>query len=66
MSDGTHEKPDVTLRGAEDVFYKLMTGELDRIRAFMLGQFKFDGSLKDAARFADIGDAVRGSVKFPR
>jgi len=65
ISDGTDEKPDLTLKGTEDVFYKLMTGEVDRMRALMLGQFKFDGSLKDAARFADIGDAVRRSVKFP-
>jgi len=43
----------------------MMTGELDRIRAFMLKQFKYDGSLKDAAKCADIGDAVRRSVKFP-
>ncbi len=65
FSDGTHEKPDLTMKGAEDVFYRLMTGELDRMKAFMLGQFKFEGSLKDAARFAGIGDAVRKSVKFP-
>ena len=65
ISDGTHEKPDLTLEGAEDVFYKLMTGELDLMRAFMLGQFRFDGSLRDAARFAQIGDTVRRSVKFP-
>jgi putative sterol carrier protein len=65
FSDGTHGKPDLTLKGAEDIFYKLMTGEFDRIKAFMLGQFKFDGTLKDAAKFADIGDAVRKSVKFP-
>ena len=65
FSDGTHGKPDLTLKGAEDVIYKLMTGELDRIKAFMLGQFKFDGALKDAAKFADIGDAVRKSMKFP-
>jgi len=65
ISDGTHGNPDLTLKGAEDVFYRLMTGELDRIKAFMLGQFKFDGPLKDAVKFADIGDAVRKSVKFP-
>ena len=65
FSDGTYGKPDLTLKGAEDVFYRLMTGELDRIKAFMLGQFKFDGQLKDAAKFADIGDAVRKSVKYP-
>lgn len=65
FSDGTHGKPDLTLKGPEDVFYRLMTGELDRIKAFMVGQFKFDGPLKDAVKFADIGDAVRRSVKFP-
>lgn len=65
FSDGAHEKPDLTLKGTEGVFYKLMTGELDPIKAFMLGQYKFDGSLKDAAKFADIGEAVRASVQFP-
>lgn len=65
FSDGTHGKPDLILKGTEDVFYRLMIGELDRIRAFMFGQFKFSGSLEDAAKFADIGDAVRRSVKFP-
>jgi len=65
FSEGIHSKPDVTLRGAEDVLYKLMTGELDPMKAFMLGQFKFDGSLKDAVKIADIGDIVRRSVKFP-
>jgi len=65
FSDGLHEKPDLTLKGTEDVFYRLMTGELDRIKAFMLGEFKFEGQLKDAARFADIGEAVRKSVKLP-
>lgn len=65
FSDGTHEKPDLTLKGAEGVFYRLMTGELDQIKAFMLGQFRFDGQLKDAAKFADLGRAVRKSAKFP-
>lgn len=65
LSDGLHDKPDLTLNGTEDVFYRLMTGELDRIKAFMLGQFKFEGQLKDAAKFADIGEAVRKSVRFP-
>jgi len=65
LSEGTHAKPDVTMKGKEDVFYRLMTGELDRMRAFILGRFKFEGSLKDAARFGDIGDAVRKAVRFP-
>lgn len=62
--EGTHGKPDLTLKGNEDVFYGLMTGELDGIRAFMLGLFKFEGRTKDAAKFADIGEEVRRSVKF--
>lgn len=65
FSDGLHEKPDLTLKGAEDVFYRLMTGELDGMKAFMLGQFKFEGQLKDAAKFAQIGEAVRKSEKSP-
>ena len=65
LSDGVHEKPDLTLKGAEDVFYRLMTGELDGMKAFMLGQFKFEGQFKDAARFAQIGETFRKSEKSP-
>ena len=65
LHDGTHGKPDLTLKGTNEVFYKLMTGKLDRMRAILLGQISFHGSVKDAARFADIGDEVRRSVKFP-
>jgi len=65
LSDGLHEKPDLTLKGAEDVFYRLMTGELDGMKAFMLGQFKFEGQLKDAAKFAQIGETVRKPEKSP-
>jgi len=65
LSDGVHEKPDLTLKGAEDVFYRLMTGEIDGMKAFMLGQFKFEGQLKDAARFAQIGETFRKSEKSP-
>ena len=65
LHDGTHGKPDLTLKGTNEIFYKLMTGKLDRMKAILLRQISFHGSVKDAVRFADIGDEVRRSVKFP-
>ena len=65
FSDGEHPKPDLILKAKQDVIYRMMTGELDPMKAFMLEQIKFEGSLKDAAKFTDLGNAVRKSVKFP-
>jgi putative sterol carrier protein len=61
--EGIHAQPDMTVTGAADVFYKVMNGELDRMKAFMTGQIKFNGSLKDAAMFGEIGDVVRRSIR---
>lgn len=65
FSDGAHPKPDLTVKATQDVLYQMMTGKLDPMKAFMLGKIKFDGSMKDAVKFSDIGAAVRKSLKFP-
>lgn len=56
--DGKHEKPDVTLKGPEEVFYKMLTRELDQTRAYFAKQYTIEGSMSDAMKFGRIGTAV--------
>jgi putative sterol carrier protein len=56
--EGKHEKPDVTLKGPEEVFYKMVTRQLDPTRAYFAKQYTIEGSMSDAMKFARIGTAV--------
>jgi len=56
--EGKHEKPDVTLKGPEEVFYKMLTRELDQTRAYFAKQYTIEGSMADAMKFGRIGTAV--------
>jgi putative sterol carrier protein len=56
--EGKHAKPDVTLKGSEDVFYKMLTRELDQTRAYFAKQYTIEGSMSDAMKFGRIGTAV--------
>ena len=56
--EGKHEKPDVTLKGPEDVFYKMLTRELDQTKAYFAKQYTIEGSMSDAMKFGRIGTAV--------
>ena len=58
FNEGKHEKPDVTLKGPEDVFYKMLTRELDQTRAYFDKQYAIEGSMSDAMKFGRIGAAV--------
>jgi len=58
FNEGKHEKPDVTLKGPEDVFYKMLTRELDQTRAYFAKQYAIEGSMSDAMKFGRIGTAV--------
>ena len=55
---GVHESPNVTLKGPEEVFHKMVTGELDQTRAYFAKQYTIDGSMGDAMKFGRIGTAV--------
>ncbi len=55
---GQHEKPDVTLKGSEEIFYKMLTRELDQTRAYFAKQYTIEGSMADAMKFGRIGTAV--------
>ena len=55
---GVHESPNVTLKGPEEVFYKMLTRELDQTRAYFAKQYTIQGSMSDAMKFGRIGTAV--------
>jgi len=56
--EGKHEKPNVTLKGPEEVFYKMLTRELDQTRAYFAKQYTIEGSMADAMKFGRIGTAI--------
>lgn len=56
---GVHESPNVTLKGPEEVFYKMQTGELDQTRAYFAKQYTIEGSMSDAMKFGRLGTAAR-------
>jgi putative sterol carrier protein len=56
--EGKHEKPDATLKGPEEVFYKMLTRELDLTRAYFARQYTIEGSMSDAMKYGRIGTAV--------
>jgi putative sterol carrier protein len=58
FSEGKHESPNVTLKGPEEIFYKMLTRELDQTRAYFAKQYTIEGSMADAMKFGRIGTAV--------
>ena len=60
---GAHESPNVTLKGSEEVFYKMLTGELDQTRAYFAKQYSISGSMGDAMKFGRLGPIVRKASK---
>lgn len=59
LTVGVHDSPNVTLKGAEEVMYKLLTGELDATRAYFAKQYTIEGSMSDAMKFGRLGSALR-------
>ena len=55
---GVHASPNVTLKGPEEVFYKMLTRELDQTRAYFAKQYTIQGSMSDAMKFGRIGTTL--------
>ena len=58
LTVGEHESPNVTLKGPEEVMYKMFTRELDATRAYFAKQYTIEGSMSDAMKFGRLGTAV--------
>jgi len=56
--EGKHASPNVTLKGPEEVFYKMLTRELDQTKAYFAKQYTIEGSMGDAMKFGRVGTAV--------
>jgi len=60
---GEHKSPNVTLKGPEEVFYKMLTGELDQTKAYFAKQYSIQGSMGDAMKFGRLGTTVQKARK---
>lgn len=58
FNEGKHASPNVTLKGPEEVFYKMLTRELDQTKAYFAKQYTIAGSMGDAMKFGRVGTAV--------
>jgi len=63
LTVGVHKSPNVTLKGPEEVMYKMLTRELDATRAYFAKQYTIEGSMSDAMKFGRIGTAVAKTQK---
>ena len=55
---GVHASPNVKFWGSEEVFYKMLTLELDSTKAYLTKQYTMKGSISDAIKFGRIGTAL--------
>lgn len=59
LHEGVHQSPKVTLKAKEETMYKIFSGELDSTKAYFTRQLHVSGSLSDAMKFGQVGEAVR-------
>ena len=58
LHTGKHASPAFTMKGNEEIMWKLLTREEDPTRAYMAKKYTIEGSLADAMKFGSIGSAV--------
>ena len=58
LHEGDHSSPNFTMGATEEVFYKLLTGELNAMQAYLSKQYTVKGSMADAMKFRQIGEAA--------
>lgn len=60
--EGRHPKPIATLTTTSDVLEKMMSGQLDAMKAFLGGQLKVTGDVLDTINLKKLIDAGLGKV----
>ncbi len=55
VTEGTHEKPTVTLKMNENDFMDMVNGKLSAEKAFFTGRVHFKGDIAVALKFRDAG-----------
>jgi putative sterol carrier protein len=52
----------ITLNGPEEVFYKMLTRELDSTRAYFAKQYTIEGSISNAMKPGSIGTTIQKQI----
>lgn len=63
-ANGKLQQPSATIRSKADIFFKVMTQEIDPEEAFTKGKYVIEGSVIDAIRFRRIGDVTMRAHKL--
>ncbi|MFP3231953.1 MAG: SCP2 sterol-binding domain-containing protein [Acidilobus sp.] len=58
--EGRHPSPIATLSASQEVFEKIMSGQLDAMKAFLGGQLKITGNVLDTVNLKRLIDAGLG------
>lgn len=61
--EGKAENPDVELSGRSEVFFKIITGDLDADEAYVMKQYTVKGSVVDAMKFRRISELTEQAHK---
>ena len=62
IEEGTHTNPIATLTASREVFEKILSGELDAMKAFMTRQLKISGNVLDTMNLKKLIDAGLGKT----
>ncbi|MEB3780635.1 MAG: SCP2 sterol-binding domain-containing protein [Desulfurococcales archaeon] len=60
--EGKHPSPIATLTASKEVFEKILSGELDAMKAFMTRQLKISGNVLDTMNLKKMIDAGLGKA----
>ena len=53
-SDGSHESPNMTLKASAEDYYKVATGQMNAMQAFMSGKIKIQGDMSMAMKMQSL------------
>jgi len=62
IREGRHPSPIATLTASRDVFDRILSGELDSMKAFMTRQLKITGNVLDTMNLKKLIDAGLGKA----
>lgn len=63
MEVGRHLKPDVVFEGSSDVFFDILTNQIDPDDAFLMKRYEIIGSIFDAIRFRHLAELTQNAHK---
>ena len=58
FNEGKHASPAFTMKGTEEIMWKLLAREEDPTKAYIAKKYTIEGSLAEAMKFGSIANAV--------